>query len=93
MFRRLETLRRSDTSAAPTSVPTPLESPESPTWEDEAVAELEGLIEQQDMASVYLKARRHHLLGHEWAESFLLLAESTLIEEDVVEDAFGAGES
>ena len=91
MFRRLETLRHSDESAS-ASKSTPVEPPENSTWEDEAVAELESLFAQNNLASAYLKARRHHLMGHEWAEPYLLRAESSLIEEDVVDDAFEAEE-
>ncbi len=91
MFRRLEILRRSDESDSDSESP-PAESSESSTWEEEAIAELESLLALNDLASVYLKARRHHLMGHEWAESYLLRAESSLIEEDVVDDVFEAEE-
>ena len=50
------------------------------------------MIAQNDMASAYLKARRHHLMGHDWAEPFLVRAETSLIEEDVVDDVFEAEE-
>ena len=92
MFRRLETLRRLDDSDSLESEASSLEPPEGSSWEDEVVAELESLIAQNDMASAYLKARRHHLMGHDWAEPFLVRAETSLIEEDVVDDVFEAEE-
>ena len=92
MFARLEQLRRPDRTKRSESEIVPSEAPQSSTWEEQAISELDLLISENDMASAYLKARRHHLMGHEWAESYLLLTESSLIQDEVVEDAFEAEE-